>query len=91
MDILKEFQSSMHDVCEASMSAYIQSEQYRKEQNNMNNLITQLKQSLNPKEKETLIRLVDLFTEVEYKSVEEAYTRGFVDGVSVYGSLLHKK
>ncbi len=91
MDIVKEFQSNMHDVCEASMSAYIQSEQYRKEQNNINSLIAQLKQSLNLEEKETLNRLVDLFTEVEYKSVEEAYTRGFVDGVSVYGSLLHKK
>ena len=91
MDILKEFQLNIHDVCEVSISAYLQSEQYRKEQNNINNFIVQLKQSLNPKDKETLIRLVDLFTEVEYKSVEEAYTRGFVDGVSVYGSLLHKK
>ena len=50
MDILKEFQSNMHDVCEASMSAYIQSEQYRKEQNNINNLIAQLKQSLSLKD-----------------------------------------
>ena len=78
MDILKEFQLNIHDVCEVSISAYLQSEQYRKEQNNINNFIVQLKQSLNPKDKETLIRLVDLFTEVEYKSLEEVYTRGFV-------------
>ncbi len=79
----KQVTVALQTVCDLSMQDYVESEQSVDEQNKIADKIAELRDSLNPQQKQLLNQLLDDINNSDSRFSYEVFTQGVLFGMSL--------
>ena len=79
----KQVTVALQTVCDLSMQDYVESEQSVDEQNKIADKIAELRDSLNPQQKQLLNQLLDDINNSDSRFSYEVFTHGVLFGMSL--------
>ena len=79
----KQVTVALQTVCDLSMQDYVESEQSVDEQNKIADKIAELRDSLNPQQKQLLNQLLDDINNSDSRFSYEAFAQGVLFGMSL--------
>lgn len=78
-----ELEECIMDSIDEAMKKYIESEEYRTQRTEINNMLTELRSALNPEQQNRLNKLVDAINISDGKFASKAYVTGVVNGIAL--------
>lgn len=78
-----ELEECIKDGFDDSLRDYIQSEEYKQRQDEIEEMISSFRSVLSVDQQLRFIKIIDAITSEEGKTALEAYTRGVVEGIAL--------
>lgn len=83
-----ELEECIKDALEESMQAYIHSEKYQEQKQEINDLITDFRGSLSESQKVKFNVILDAMSNQNSMFASEAYMHGVVEGIALHGKVI---
>lgn len=83
-----ELEECIKDALEESMQAYIHSEKYQEQKQEINDLITDFRGSLSESQKAKFNAILDAMSNQNSMFASEAYMHGVVEGIALHGKVI---
>lgn len=83
-----ELEECIKDALEESMQAYIHSEKYQEQKQEINDLITDFRGSLSESQKAKFNAILDAMSKQNSMFSSEAYMHGVVEGIALHGKVI---
>lgn len=83
-----ELEECIKDALEESMQAYIHSEKYQEQKQEINDLITDFRGSLSESQQAKFNAILDAMSNQNSMFASEAYMHGVVEGIALHGKVI---
>ena len=83
-----ELEECIKDALEESMQAYIHSEKYQEQKQEINDLITDFRGSLSVSQQAKFNAILDAMSNQNSMFASEAYMHGVVEGIALHGKVI---